>query len=235
VPEDARNCSRCAELLPPEAFYFISRKLGKRRGQCKACMAEVKQAQRDPDWLPTCVRCGQTRPRVGPGRRLCAPCFADVYDAEDRRANGSHRLRLNDCPACGAHRLRADHVSGTMLCPTCRSVPQSRRKNLKAYFGLTPREYLEMLAAQRDRCAICGSRSTASLHVDHRHAEPAILRGALCNTCNTMIGLARDDPDRLRRAAAYLEYPPAQVLFPGRTATPDGNRRSWNRLTRVAS
>lgn len=220
--------------MPADAFYFVSRKSGKRRGQCKACMAEIKAAQRDPGWLPTCARCGNVRPRVGPGRRLCAECFHAIYDAEAERVNGAHRLRLNACPLCGAERLRADHVPGTTLCPICRSVPQSRRKNLKAYFNLNPREYLALLATQSEVCAICGTTPrVGSLHIDHRHGDPSVLRGAICNACNTMLGLARDDSERLRRAADYLDAPPAQLVFPGRCATAEGNSRPWARVARV--
>jgi hypothetical protein len=224
-----KNCSRCGELLPEDAFYFVSKKQGTRRGQCKKCMCEIKSAQKDPDWLPTCGRCGETRPRSGPGRRLCQPCYDVLYDAEDVRENGAHRLKLNPCRACGAKRLRADHVKNTALCPVCRSVPQSRRKRLKAYFNMTPRQYVALLEAQRNACAICERPFTRQrvAHVDHRHAAPPIIRGATCGPCNTILGLAKDNAGRLRAAAAYLHAPPAQELFPGLAATAEGNRDSW--------
>jgi hypothetical protein len=231
-----RNCTRCGELLPADAFYFVSKKLGTRRGQCKPCMAEVKAAQRDPSWLPTCARCGELRPRSGPGRRLCAECFGAIYDEEDRRSNGAHRLRLNPCRLCNTPRLRADHVKNTALCPVCRSVSPSRRKSL-ALYGMTPRDYLALLTEQGDACAICRRPSRGDLHIDHRHRVPSIVRGAICNPCNTLIGLAREDTERLRRAIAYLDAPPAQIMFPGLVATEKANRtgESWNRLTRVTA
>jgi hypothetical protein len=48
-----------------------------------------------------------------------------------------------------------------------------------------------------------------------------------------MLGLARDNPERLRDAARYLEHPPAQALMPGRTAKEQANRTTWNRVTRA--
>ena len=221
-----RNCTRCGELLPDDAFYFVSRRLGTRRGQCKACMSEIKAEQKDPNWLPSCNRCGEKRPRSGPGRRLCRPCFDAIYD-EEERANGSHRLKLKDCTACGAKRLRGDHFKNSSLCPVCRSVPQGRRKRLSQFFNMTPREYVELLAEQRELCAICERRFTKDrpANVDHFHGEPRIIRGLICGPCNTILGLAKDNPTRLMSAASYLKSPPAQVLFPGRTATEEGNRK----------
>jgi hypothetical protein len=227
---ETKNCARCGERLPLDEFYFVSKKLGTRRGQCKACMREIKMAQRDSTWLPECARCGERRPRSGPGRRLCTSCFEAVYDDEER-GNGSHRPRLKPCSSCGAKRLRGDHIPGGSLCPICRGVPQGRRTKLKTLYNLTPREYVALMDTQGEACAICGKRSK-SLHIDHQHREPSLLRGGLCNACNTMIGLALDNPDRLRAAAVYLEMPPAQGLFPGRAAAPAANR-VWNKLKRV--
>jgi len=222
-----KNCTRCGQLLPLDDFYFVSRKLGTRRGECKPCMAEVKRAQKDPNWKPTCSACGKERDRVGPGRRLCKPCFDAKYDTEDRCENGSHRLRLKPCSACGATRLREDHVKGSSLCPICRSVPQGRRKRLRD-FNMTPRMYVTLLEEQDRCCWICERPFTKRLipHVDHRHASPMIVRGLLCGTCNTILGLAKDSADRLLGAAKYLETPPAQMFYPGLEAFPEANRRN---------
>lgn len=49
------------------------------------------------------------------------------------------------------------------------------------------------------------SRSSKfKLHVDHDHVSGK-MRGLLCQKCNHGIGLMGEDPDRLRRAARYLE------------------------------
>lgn len=224
-------CSRCGEMQDLENFYFVSRKLGTRRGECKACMSEMKAAQKDPEWRPKCTQCGVERDRRGPGRRLCDECFAAKYDSEDRRANGSHRQRLKDCPACGVKRLRADHTPGTSLCPVCRGFSQSRRKRLRLY-NLTPRDFLALMEVQGYRCAACHGRPRSPFHVDHQHSHPMIVRGLICARCNTILGLAKDRRDVLYGAVAYLEAPPAQSLLPGHVASVDANR-SYNPLTRV--
>lgn len=43
-----------------------------------------------------------------------------------------------------------------------------------------------------------------AVHVDHRHGTGRV-RGVLCFNCNSAIGKLGDDPDAVRRAAAYLE------------------------------
>jgi hypothetical protein len=87
-------------------------------------------------------------------------------------------------------------------------VAQSLKDWLKTY-GLTVSAYHDLVAAQSGRCAICeatssGRRGSQRLLVDHCHAT-GVVRGLLCFFCNTLLGNAKDSPDRLRVAAAYLE------------------------------
>ncbi|MFE7230777.1 endonuclease domain-containing protein [Streptomyces sp. NPDC001231] len=50
-----------------------------------------------------------------------------------------------------------------------------------------------------------GSRLRASaVHVDHRR-EAGRVRGVLCINCNSGLGLLRDDPEAVDRAADYPE------------------------------
>jgi len=221
-----KACTRCEQLLALEEFYFVSKKLGTRRGQCKECMREVKAEQRDPNWKPRCSTCGKERERIGMGRRLCQECFDAAYDAEDARSNGAHRLKLKPCSCCGAKRLRADHTAGTSLCAVCRGVPQSRRQRLKTLFNMTPREYMALLEFQHGKCAICKKKPRKHFAVDHKHglAPSNIIRGLLCNRCNLVLGAARDNSELLRSAADFLDNPTAQQLFPGRHANPEADR-----------
>lgn len=80
-------------------------------------------------------------------------------------------------------------------------------------FGLTLNQYLDLLVQQDFRCAVCG-RVAADTHgsrqsldgfvVDHDHTTNQV-RGLLHPNCNVAIGMLRDDPAALRRAAKYLE------------------------------
>jgi hypothetical protein len=91
-----------------------------------------------------------------------------------------------------------------------------------AHYRLTAVQWDALFEAQGGRCASCASVNPGAQgwHTDHdRNCCPtsrktcgACLRGILCGNCNTAIGLLSDDPERLRRAAAYLESRPGVGL-----------------------
>ncbi|MFN9951760.1 MAG: endonuclease VII domain-containing protein, partial [bacterium] len=76
-----------------------------------------------------------------------------------------------------------------------------RTSNLRKNFGLSMDEYEEMLAKQNNLCAICEKPETfihhqtkepARLAVDHCHKTNKV-RKLLCKSCNTALGLFKDD------------------------------------------
>lgn len=66
-------------------------------------------------------------------------------------------------------------------------------------YNLTPAEVEDMLSKG---CQVCGSFER--LHIDHDHNTGEV-RGCLCHGCNTGLGLLKEDPDRIRALAAYIE------------------------------
>ena len=78
---------------------------------------------------------------------------------------------------------------------------------LKRNYGVTMEMYLEMLAEQGDRCALCGvSQEEVSVPfvVDHNH-ETGRVRGLLCNNCNHGLGRFKDSIILLQAAIVYLK------------------------------
>jgi len=145
----------------------------------------------------TCPRCGFTKPvdeyRTRKGAKAgggpsgyCRECMAGYHAEYVKTPHGHARTR----------------AAGTGW---------SRRNKgyfLKRNYGITLADYEALLAIQGSRCAICGTGEPGGVAnvfaVDHCH-ESLRVRGLLCNLCNLGLGQFKDDPERLRSAAAYLE------------------------------
>lgn len=111
------------------------------------------------------------------------------------------------CTACGEVKPRDDfnrvNRPGRYVarCKPCRAIEVAKHQRRRLY-GVTDEQYRQMVDAQSGACAVCGS--TQRLCIDHNHATGAI-RELLCDPCNKVLGLAAEDPTRLRGLAAYLE------------------------------
>lgn len=77
----------------------------------------------------------------------------------------------------------------------------AERRRLRKYLALGPGEYARRLASQCGCCAACGQKT--KLVVDHCHVTE-LVRGLLCNPCNQVLGLVREDPVRLLSLVKYL-------------------------------
>ncbi len=133
------------------------------------------------------------------------------------------------CANCGPIRVYSEGRRGGWRCSKGKLTPREierRRKYMREYgpayyartggaaqrrswlkqYGITPEQYDEMVEEQEGRCAICGELPPEGerLHVGHCHRKGA-LRKLLCRSCNTALGLLRDSPELLRKAAEYLE------------------------------
>lgn len=78
-------------------------------------------------------------------------------------------------------------------------------KQLRVRFGITPEQYWEMHDKQNGLCKICKKPQSVGikLDVDHNHKTNKV-RGLLCRSCNTGIGLLRDSFSLLWEAVKYL-------------------------------
>jgi Recombination endonuclease VII len=92
-----------------------------------------------------------------------------------------------------------------------RTVDGRRDYYFQYAYGISLAEYDAMVAAQCGLCAVCGEPETKvqanremRLSVHHDHLTGQVL-ALLCAKCNRGMGLLRDDPDLLQRAAALQE------------------------------
>lgn len=86
-----------------------------------------------------------------------------------------------------------------------RNRDYTKSDNLKRY-GIDIPMYKTLCEFQGHVCAICGTHRDdmyRDLGVDHCHAT-GVIRGLLCNTCNSAIGLLKDSPKNLENAIKYL-------------------------------
>lgn len=178
-----------------------------------------------------CGWCGQ-RPKIpGRGQKWCAQCRPEAQqDAAQRRgrnlvaqgsaASAADTKRKNKvappgtkwCSRCERYLSKKIFV-GSGKCKPCTSE-MSHEARLERTFGITPKEYYEILDAQGGACAICRTvPKRKRLAVDHDHKTGAI-RGLLCTQCNHhVLGGAKEDIEILRSAVSYLESPPAKEVI----------------------
>lgn len=88
---------------------------------------------------------------------------------------------------------------------TRRRKPDPQKQRLafvKHKYGIKEERYKAMLEARGPLCPTCNEESIP--YVDHCH-KTGMIRGLICNSCNLILGRARDNPDVLRALASYLE------------------------------
>jgi hypothetical protein len=83
-----------------------------------------------------------------------------------------------------------------------------KKHDLKRFYNMTIETWNTLFEAQGRCCAVCKSpypgRKNGQWSTDHCHTTKKV-RGILCNGCNLTLGHVKDDPERLRMLAQYLE------------------------------
>lgn len=76
-------------------------------------------------------------------------------------------------------------------------------QDLRRLYGITLEQFKRMLEAQGGGCSVCGEK-VGKLVVDHCHKTQKV-RSVLCNGCNRALGYVKENPNKLRALAAYVE------------------------------
>ena len=198
---ETKRCTVCGKDLPLTEFHKNCKSKDGRKGQCKECILTERRANRPPSdarrvRAPEHLRSlRELKMTIPTGMKPCANCL----DVKTLDAFGSHANfpdgKQSWCKAC----VGKDHKDN------------GRKRRFKWMYDLTVEEYDEMLERQNFGCAICGTTEPGGkdnvFNVDHDHSMGFVreaVRGLLCTTCNTGIGLFVDDPDHLDKAANYL-------------------------------
>ena len=142
----------------------------------------------------------------------CKECYREWHRSRYTPKSGGDDTP-RDCVVCGVSftpKQRRVAIYCSAIChDRARSkLPAHRDKRLQREYGITYEEFEALLAAQDRKCAICGVENPGGrwggMHVDHCHKTGRV-RGLLCGQCNHAIGLLKDSPEIVRRAADYLE------------------------------
>jgi len=80
---------------------------------------------------------------------------------------------------------------------------------IKTKYGIDLKHYEKLFEQQNGQCKICGTKKPGRkgvkrFSVDHCHKTNKI-RGLLCMSCNTAIGLLNENPVLFDAAKQYLE------------------------------
>lgn len=130
--------------------------------------------------------------------KRCTKCqqvksLAEFY----RSANNKYRPSCKDC--CSLANKRAYRKNLRISGEDC-----VNGRRLSKY-GLTEQEYEALLARSKGKCECCGKavKPMTDLVIDHCH-ETGSVRGLLCATCNSGIGLLGDGKEGILAAMSYL-------------------------------
>ena len=162
-------------------------------------------------------------------QRLCSECgdYKDIeteFRPNDRYVGGVH-YRCNACDSKWFKKYHSDNLEAL------RAKQRQARKNdperfkgygLKTHFKMTLEDRDKLFESQGRKCAGCGADNSGvkgrDWHVDHDHAccpgERSCgncVRGLLCHSCNVILGLAKDDPQRFLDLIGYLESYQARI------------------------
>lgn len=147
--------------------------------------------------------------------KACTKCetlkpFTDFY-----RAKAMKDGRASWCKKCTSSRKRKHSPDELERMRQWRRKPENlareQERSFQRRYGISSREYEEMVMAQCGLCAICqepetrqrnGEVSRLAVHHNHDTGEVVAL---LCHACNTGLGLLGDSPERLRLAALIHE------------------------------
>lgn len=187
----SKRCTKCLRDLPRSAFGRHSTFSDGLQYWCKGCYAENYRKRQ--------LKLGKTvreKVDVPDGHKRCSQCKEIKPQSEWRKNNRAKDGLHSECKECAAKRGRRDYFKRT--------------------HGLTPEQVEFALRIQLTLCQICYRQLTLeTAHLDHDH-KTGELRAILCFKCNSALGNFDDDPERMRRAARYVEgdvWPPIKFVL----------------------
>lgn len=124
-------------------------------------------------------------------KRNCAKCEQEFLPVSKSGRGFSY------CKKCCSIKRKQDWISNK------EKIAQSNKYSfMKQKYGLNKESYEVLLKSQNGKCDICKIKNPEA--VDHCH-KTGETRGLLCRSCNTALGMFKDDIDILNNVIIYLK------------------------------
>ena len=159
--------------------------------------AALEARHKEPSYIASriykCTKCKKTfpRPPLGKCPLYCKSCWKQERNRQGRESYKRNKTKYIEARASWKKR----HPKA------------AREYHLKIMYGLTLDDYNNLLLKQNGRCAGCNELPDGSynksLCVDHDHAT-GVVRGLLCQDCNSSLGHVKDSITTLKNLITYL-------------------------------
>ncbi len=146
--------------------------------------------------------------------KTCAACKIDKEITEFvSQGNGQYTSYCKDCHRNRGQKYKADNpqkVKESLKNSYKRHRVKRSYENLLKHYGISPKEYVEMLEKQKNVCFICAKAEVSTyrgvvkrLAVDHDHTTGKV-RALLCSSCNLAVGFVKEDFKIAIKLAEYI-------------------------------
>ena len=138
-------------------------------------------------------------------KKKCTKCKKEKSLTEFRSRGGKYKhLLKSQCNKC----LKAQHKEWCKKNPErvsqYRATEDALHKRCQRR-NINVETFFKVFEDQSYECKICSAPITLeNSAIDHNH-DTGEFRGVLCRNCNRALGLFKDNPEILKKAAIYLE------------------------------
>ena len=184
----SKVCSKCGKEFPATTKYFYASKLGRYglRVECKGC-SKIDNYNRNSTLREKTLKIKEEKLKEIQKQttKVCSKCKTELPKTKEYFTTNSKSLD-------GYHSLcRTCHKQTSKLWKE-KNKEALKWRTLYKMYGISKEEYLSLFQLQENKCAICGKigglETGNYLVVDHNH-DTGKIRGLLCSTCNTAIGV----------------------------------------------
>lgn len=192
---ELRTCKKCNEELPLTTEFFHKRfDNGNFTYKCKKCVNKHNCSGKLE------ARLTKIQKLLDEGKSNCKTCKQDKLISEFHIAKHRPSGYNSSCKDCDKERMKNWR---------CNNVKAIRESRARKEFNLSKSQYDLLMSTSN--CQICNKEFKPlsidyrnDRNIDHCH-ETGVVRGVLCNSCNTGLGKLGDNIEGLEKALNYLK------------------------------